>query len=98
MGFAIEGLKSIYREHKHYKRAGVILLDLVDANAYQPSLFFNSDPKHKKLMETIDNLNRKHGKTMVRLASQDELTHKMRRLHLSRAYTSSFNELIEIHL
>jgi DNA polymerase V len=96
--FAIEGLKSIYREHKHYKRAGVILLDLVDANAYQPSLFFNSDPKHKKLMEAMDRLNRKHGKTMVRLASQDELTHKMRRLHLSRAYTTSFNELIEVQL
>jgi len=76
----------------------VILLDLVDANAYQPSLFFNSDPKHKRLMETMDHLNRKHGKTMVRLASQDELTHKMRRLHLSRGYTTSFSELIEIHL
>lgn len=96
--FAIEGLKHIYREHKHYKRAGVILLDLVNANEYQPSLFFNSNPKHKKLMEAMDHLNEKYGKAIVRLASQDEITHKMRRLHLSRAYTTNFNELIEVNI
>ena len=96
-GFAITGLKSIFRAGKHYKRAGVILLDFVDANQYQPSLFFNSNPKHRKLMETMDTLNHKYGKTLVRLASQDELTHKMRRRHLSQRYTTSFNELIEIH-
>lgn len=96
-GFAINGLKQIFRAEKHYKRAGVILLDFVDANEYQPSLFFNSNPKHRKLMETMDTLNHKYGKTLVRLASQDELTHKMRRRHLSQRYTTSFNELIEIH-
>ena len=96
-GFAISGLKQIFRAEKHYKRAGVILLDFVDANEYQPSLFFNSNPKHRKLMETMDTLNHKYGKTLVRLASQDELTHKMRRRHLSQRYTTSFNELIEIH-
>jgi DNA polymerase V len=96
-GFAISGLKQIFRAEKHYKRAGVILLDFVDANEYQPSLFFNSNPKHRKLMETMDTLNHKYGKTLVRLASQDELTHKMRRRHLSQAYTTSFNELIEIN-
>jgi DNA polymerase V len=94
--FAVNGLRKIYKENKHYKRAGVILMDFVDANLYQPSLFFNSNPKHKSLMEAIDKLNNKHGKMIVRLASQDELTHKMRRLHLSKAYTTNVDELIEI--
>lgn len=93
---AVAGLKSMYLEHKHYKRAGVILLDFVDANEYQPSLFYNSNPQHKKLMVAIDRLNRKHGKQAVRLASQDAITHKMRRVHLSKAYTTNPNELIEI--
>ncbi len=96
-GFAITGLKQIFRADKHYKRAGVVLLDFVDANEYQPSLFFNSNPKHRRLMETMDRLNHKYGKTLVRLASQDELTHKMRRRHLSKGYTTSFSELIEIN-
>lgn len=96
--FAIMGLRHVYRENKHYKRAGVILSDFVDANEYQPSLFFNSNPKHKKLMTAIDHLNNKHGKILVRLASQDELTHKMRRLHLSKAYTTNLNELLEINV
>lgn len=94
--FAVDALRKIFKENKHYKRAGVILMDFVDANLYQPSLFFNSNPKHKSLMEAIDKLNNKHGKILVRLASQDELTHKMRRMHLSKAYTTNFDELIEI--
>lgn len=98
VSFAINGLKNIYRENKHYKRAGVILMDFVDANEYQPSLFFNSNPKHKNLMEAVDKLNSKYGKTLVRLASQDELAHKMRRRHLSKAYTTNFDELIEINI
>lgn len=96
VNFAVNGLKGIFRENKHYKRAGVILMDFVDANEYQPSLFFNSNPKHKNLMEAVDKLNSKYGKTLVRLASQDELMHKMRRRHLSKAYTTNFDELIEI--
>jgi DNA polymerase V len=96
VNFAVNGLKGIFRENKHYKRAGVILMDFVDANEYQPSLFFNSNPKHKNLMEAVDRLNNKYGKTLVRLASQDELAHKMRRRHLSKAYTTNFDELIEI--
>jgi DNA polymerase V len=94
--FAIEGLKSIYREHKHYKRAGVILLDLVDANAYQPSLFFNSDPKHKKLMEAIDGLNHKYHKEVVRIATQDPRKHKMRQEHLSKHFTTDINEILTV--
>jgi len=98
VNFAVNGLKGIFRENKHYKRAGVILMDFVDANEYQPSLFFNSNPKHKNLMEAVDKLNSKYGKTLVRLASQDELMHKMRRRHLSKAYTTNFDELIEINI
>ncbi len=69
--FAVKGLKQIFKEHYHYKRAGVILIDFVDDNAYQPSLFFNSNPKHKELMRRIDIVNSKYGKQAIRLAAQD---------------------------
>ncbi len=94
--YAVAGLKAIFLENKKYKRAGVVLMDFVDANEYQPDLFLNSNPKHKKLMEAIDTLNNKHGKRLVRLANQDASIHKMRQERLSKAYTTDINQLLEV--
>ncbi|WP_436414102.1 Y-family DNA polymerase [Petrimonas sp.] len=98
VNFAIRGLKTIYLPEKNYKRAGITLMDFVDENEYQSNLFYHSDPKHKKLMATIDKLNNKFGKNLVRIATQDKLTEKMRQEHLSKAYSTDINELIEIKL
>jgi DNA polymerase V len=95
--FAINGLKSIYKEYIGYKRAGVILMDFVQDNEYQQSLFFNTNPKHKDLMVAIDNLNDKFG-TKVRLASQDNKTHKMKQERLSKRYTTNINEIIKVKI
>ena len=96
--YALKGLQKIYLENKAYKRAGVVLMDFVDANEYQPDLFLNSNPKHKQLMEAIDSLNSKHGKRVVRLGNQDEKIHKMRQERLSKAYTTDFNQLLEVKI
>lgn len=96
--FAVIGLKKIFRENKNYKRAGVVLMDFVDSNEYQPSLFFNSNPKHKALMQAIDRLNGKYGKHLLRLGSQDAKMHKMRQEKLSQAYTTDFNQLLEVKI
>ncbi|HHU26174.1 MAG TPA: Y-family DNA polymerase [Bacteroidales bacterium] len=94
--YAVAGLKAIFLENRGYKRAGVVLMDFVDANEYQPDLFLNSNPKHKKLMEAIDTLNNKHGKRLVRLANQDAKIHKMRQERLSKAYTTDMNQLLDV--
>ncbi len=96
--YAVAGLKAIFLENRGYKRAGVVLMDFVDANEYQPDLFLNSNPKHKKLMEAIDTLNNKHGKRLVRLANQDAKIHKMRQERLSKAYTTDINQLLEVRV
>lgn len=93
--FALKGLKSIFKEHIGYKRAGVIVMDFVQNNEYQPSLFFNSNPKHKILMEAIDNLNDRYG-TKVRLASQDVKVHKMKQERLSPSYTTKLSDFITV--
>lgn len=98
VNFAISGLKHIFREHKNYKRAGVILMDFEDANQYQADLFVNSNPKHKELMQVIDRLNNKYGKRLIRLANQDEKVHKMKQERLSPAYTTDINQVIEINI
>ena len=96
--FAHEGLKQIFKKNHYYKRGGVLLTDFVDASVYQPSLFFNSDPKHKKLMEVIDKLNDKYHRDVVRLASQDEKKHKMKQAHLSQHYTTDINEILTVEV
>ncbi|ULB33743.1 MULTISPECIES: Y-family DNA polymerase [Proteiniphilum] len=96
--FANIGLKQIYKQNIYFKRGGVQLMDFVDANEFQPSLFFNSDLRHKKLMEAIDGLNRKYHKEVVRLATQDTRKHKMRQELLSKHYTTDINDIITVEL
>jgi DNA polymerase V len=58
---AVQGLKEIHREEFKYKKAGVMLLDLVDADHAPPSLFDHLDPKDDALIEAFDQINRQQG-------------------------------------
>ena len=66
VGAAIKGLKEIYREGLAYKRAGVMLLDLMDARQGQPSLFERPDPKDGQLIEAMDVIERRMGPGAIR--------------------------------
>ncbi|MEA5257135.1 Y-family DNA polymerase [Arcicella aquatica] len=95
--FATEALDMIFREGFEYKKAGVIVTDLTPENAQQISLFQNSNPKHKKLMEAVDNINRKTGTTIVKLATQDlQRTWKMKQEKLSKRYTTRLADIIRV--
>jgi DNA polymerase V len=93
----VAGLKQIYEPHRRYKRAGVTLYDFIDTQNRQPFLFpnMNSDPRHIKLMEAMDNINRLT-KGGVRIASRDAQTFKMHRNHLSKEYTTNINDILEV--
>ena len=97
VNFAVQGLDAIFKTGIGYKRAGVVLMEFVPDNEYQPSLFFNSNPKHARLMQAMDMLNDKFG-TKVRLAAMDKRTHKMHQERLSPKYTTSLNEIIHVKL
>ena len=96
VAFAVMGLKHIFRDHLHYKKAGITLSHFVDGDCYQPSLFFNSDPKHKELMRVIDKLNNTYKSNVVRLAGMDKQSFKMKQQHLSPAYTTNINDVIKV--
>lgn len=95
--FATKGLDSIFKEGYQYKKAGVIVMDIVSDNERQMSLFENSNPKHRKLMKAVDYLNSTIGHQKVKLASQDfGRTWKMRQEKLSPRYTTKLDEIITI--
>jgi DNA polymerase V len=58
---AVQGLKEIHRDGFQYKKAGVMLLDLVDADHAPLSLFDNLDPKDDDLIKAFDQINRQQG-------------------------------------
>jgi DNA polymerase V len=96
---AIKGLEQIFKQGYSYKKAGVVVMQLTPNNEIQLGLFRNSDPRHKYLMKTIDNLNLSIGNKKIKLASQGMgRTWKMKQEILSPRYTTNLNEVITIHV
>ena len=95
--YATIGLKKIFRNGFQYKKAGVIVMDITPANQKQIALFENSDPRHDKLMATIDRMNKAIGQQKIKLASQSPgRTWKMRQEKLSPRYTTQLSEIIRV--
>ncbi len=95
--FAIEGLRKIYKEGYHYKKAGVIVMNFVSENNIQLNLFENSNPEHSSLMKAMDKINSTFGQHTVKLASQDPKRRwKMKQERLSPRYTTKIDEIITI--
>lgn len=95
--FAEQALKIIFKEGYAYKKAGVIVQDLVAQDNVQVKLFENSDKRHLALMEAMDHLNGKWGQQKIRLAAQDlKRVWKMRQEKLSPQYTTRLEDVIVI--
>lgn len=70
---AVEMLKKLHKGNEgiRFKKAGVILTELIDENQKQFHLFEEENPKHLALMKVMDRLNHKIGDTKIKLASQN---------------------------
>jgi DNA polymerase V len=96
--FAKEGLALILKKGYQYKKAGVIVMDITPEVANQISMFENSNPKHRVLMDVVDRLNASIGQKKVKLASQAlDRTWKMKQERLSPRYSTRLSEIITIN-
>ena len=95
---ALHGLACVWRPGFRYKKAGVILLDLVHAGAVQGDLFTVPDsPKSQALMAAMDRLNRRYGRDALTIeTSGRQKAWKLRSEQLSAKFTTSWNELLSI--
>jgi DNA polymerase V len=96
---AITILKKIYKENEgvKFKKAGVIVTELIPENNLQIDLFVNENPKHTSLMKTIDAINNKYGTKKIKIANQSlDYTWNMNQNHLSQRYTTNFKQILEI--
>ena len=73
-------------------------MDITPEAANQISMFENSNPKHKVLMDIVDRLNASIGQKKVKLASQAlDRTWKMKQERLSPRYSTRLSEIITIY-
>ena len=87
----------LVQEPYEYKKAGVILSDIVPKNAMQTALFDEVDhQKQDRLMRALDAINKKQGARSVVGASAGFQGVKMNRQHLSPNYTTEWGEIIEV--
>ncbi len=96
---AIEILKKLCfgNENIKFKKAGVIVTELIPEDNKQFHLFEDENPKHIHLMKTIDSLNKKLGDKKIKLGSQNlNLTWDMNQNYLSPKYTTNFKQILEI--
>lgn len=93
---ALSGLEDLYVPGILYKKAGVMLTELVDQHIQQNDLFDVSDSDgSKQLMQVVDSINRQHGRGTVFMAAAgvDQTRWKMRTDLKSPAYLSQWNQL-----
>ena len=93
-------LDNLWVNGYRYAKAGVMLADFYDPAVHQPGLF--DEPlivkeSDKKLMQLMDTLNSKHGKTLWFASQGTKHEWGMKREMLSPAYTTQWSELPIAH-
>ncbi|MEB3753836.1 Y-family DNA polymerase [Acinetobacter sp. MD2(2019)] len=66
---AIKGIDQIYKQGFKYKKAGIVLLDIIDKSKYLPDLFCDIDRRNERenLSNTIDAVSSRFGKNSLTL-------------------------------
>ena len=97
---ALEILKLIYRDDCVYKKAGVIVGEIVPEEQVQLHLFDKVDrDKRKALNQAVDNINNCIGRDKVKLATQGYgRKWRLKQEKLSPCYSTRLEEALEVFL
>ena len=97
VSLAVQALKRIYREGYGYKKAGVSLSELTPKHGAQSDPFDPVDRERRaRLMAALDAANRQFGRDRVVVASRELDPPQMNRQHLSRGYTTDWDEILTV--
>jgi DNA polymerase V len=93
--YALTLLKTMFHPGFLYAKCGIILLDIVPETYYQADIFAINQPnRNNAVMETLDRINQKYGKSTIHLAAEgfkkDWLARSNKR---SPNYTTQWDEL-----
>lgn len=99
---ALKALKLIWKPGFEYKKAGVVVFDIVNRDERQLTLFETDSAKKEKqdvLSQVMDNVNVSSGQNVLRVATQrpGHYVDGIRREHASRLFSTDWDSIIEIH-
>lgn len=94
--YAMIALKHIYKKGYQFKKAGVIITEIVPDAAIQTNLFDKIDrDKHSRLMAVVDRLNDGFKKNNLRLAVQEgDKKWRLKQEKLSPCYTTRISDVL----
>lgn len=100
IGSALKALRMIYKPGYKYKKAGVVMEDIIEASSIQQTLFdFDPEARQKDnvLSSVMDKFN-KDGKNVLRLATQrpGHYSDGMRHEYMSKLYSTDWKQLLEV--
>lgn len=98
--FALKGFDAIFQEGYNFKKAGVMIVDLVPDKEVQSGMFDQVNRKRDNvLMKALDKVNATFGKDIVRFAAQGYgRKWKLRQERLSPRYTTNVNHILKIKI
>ena len=96
--YALKALQRIFRKGYKYKKAGIIVSEIVPKDQLQMNIFENTDPqKHQAAMKSLDTLNNWYGREKVRLAATGTgRKWKLRQEFKTKCFTTNWEELMEV--
>tara|TARA_Y100000389_G_C17448654_1_gene513240 strand:- start:645 stop:1904 length:1260 start_codon:yes stop_codon:yes gene_type:complete len=95
--YSVLGLRKIFKDDIHYKKAGVMVMGLVPTATRQLPLFDKKEAKHLAVMQALDSIQKRFGSHQMKLANQDlQRTWKMKQEHLSQRFTTEISEIITV--
>jgi len=100
---ALDALRSIFRLGFAYSKAGVFLSQISARDHIQPDLFGTYNPdwyaRKERIMAAVDSINHLFGPDTIFFGSMgltSERTWRMRQEHLSKHYTTRWQEILEV--
>lgn len=95
---ALRGLKSIFAEGYRFKKAGVIVSEIIPERPLQGDLFdMRNREKYNRVMVVMDSLNASYGKQNVKIAAQGfDRKWKLKNEKLSPYYTTKLDDILDV--
>lgn len=97
-----QGLKRIFKAGHRYKKAGIVLLDIIPQRQYAPDLFSDQSTviRRAQLSETMEKINQGFGKDKIvlgRLVSQRPKQWAMQQKYKSPSYLTKWTDLLTVN-
>ena len=92
-----KALDEIYKPYIHYKKAGIIVFDIITHEFQTIDLFDNINITNDELLPTLESIKKKYGKNSIKLASEllsDDW--KMQRNYTSANFTTDIDQILEV--